>query len=193
MTHRNLIDLTGKKFGRLKVISILKERGNKNQIKWKCVCDCGNNHIVTGESLRAGKTKSCGCLKKEMKAHNYNNDRVDAILRIQYFHLGRRHNKKFKTKIISFNRFKELSFKKCKYCGLISSKIIEDRYCDMKSKKKISDTNISINGIDRVNSSLGYTKNNTVACCLYCNRAKMDMERNDFLEFIKRAYKYNFK
>lgn len=29
---------------------------------WKCKCDCGNYADVTGDSLRQGKTKSCGCL-----------------------------------------------------------------------------------------------------------------------------------
>ena len=63
--HKNTIDLTNKKFGKLLVVKELKSRGNKGQIKWECRCDCGNKHTVTGESLRSGKSKSCGCLKKE--------------------------------------------------------------------------------------------------------------------------------
>lgn len=53
------------KFGKLLVVKQLEERGNKGQIKYECVCDCGNTHKVTGESLRSGKSKSCGCLKRE--------------------------------------------------------------------------------------------------------------------------------
>ncbi|MHA1874707.1 MAG: hypothetical protein ACTSVB_11395 [Candidatus Heimdallarchaeaceae archaeon] len=31
---------------------------------WLCQCDCGNTKIVAGYLLRAGKVKSCGCLKR---------------------------------------------------------------------------------------------------------------------------------
>lgn len=59
----NVKDLTGKRFGRLTVISYIqkKERGSH----WLCKCDCGNEKIVPGEYLTRGKTKSCGCLRKE--------------------------------------------------------------------------------------------------------------------------------
>lgn len=58
-------DLTGKKFGRLYAQSIKgKTRDNKRYI-YHCVCDCGNECDVLGELLSSGKTKSCGCLRKE--------------------------------------------------------------------------------------------------------------------------------
>ncbi|WP_049041837.1 hypothetical protein [Clostridium sporogenes] len=58
------IDLTGKKFERL---TVLERAGiSKNgHITWKCKCDCGNETIVDGSSLRGGNTKSCGCLAIE--------------------------------------------------------------------------------------------------------------------------------
>ena len=58
-----LIDLTGKKFGRLTVIKKLDKRGN--EWYWYCRCDCGNFCESRGVSLRSGTKKSCGCLKKE--------------------------------------------------------------------------------------------------------------------------------
>lgn len=57
------IDLTGKKIGRLTPIKRTRKQGN--EWYWECQCDCGNLCEVRGVSLRAGKTKSCGCLKKE--------------------------------------------------------------------------------------------------------------------------------
>ena len=48
-------DIINKKFGRLLVVKQLMERGNRGQIKYECLCDCGNKHIVTGESLRSAK------------------------------------------------------------------------------------------------------------------------------------------
>lgn len=63
------IDLTGQKFGRLTVIA--KEgsreyRPGKCRIYWRCKCGCGNECSAHTTDLRAGKVKSCGCLKKEI-------------------------------------------------------------------------------------------------------------------------------
>ena len=57
------IDLTGKRFERLVVVSRLYKKGN--EWYWLCQCDCGNTKEVRGVSLREGKTRSCGCLKQE--------------------------------------------------------------------------------------------------------------------------------
>jgi len=62
------IDLTGQKFGRLTVIE--KASIKNKQILWKCLCDCGNEKIVLGNSLKKGLTKSCGCIGKEGKFQN---------------------------------------------------------------------------------------------------------------------------
>lgn len=61
-----IIDLTEKRFGKLTVIK------KHNQDKWGgwnwlCMCDCGNETVVSGGHLRGLKTKSCGCSRKETK------------------------------------------------------------------------------------------------------------------------------
>lgn len=59
------IDLIGKIFNRLEVISLAFKKSNK--LYWKCVCSCGNGHIARGDSLRDGSIQSCGCYSKEMR------------------------------------------------------------------------------------------------------------------------------
>lgn len=57
------IDLVGKKFSRLTVIS---RAGNKGKhARWNCKCDCGNEVVVHGGNIRRGHTRSCGCLHSE--------------------------------------------------------------------------------------------------------------------------------
>ena len=56
------IDLTGKTFGRLTVISRVVDKNSK-ATKWLCRCECGNECVVHAGSLRGGHTKSCGCLR----------------------------------------------------------------------------------------------------------------------------------
>jgi len=57
--------IIGKRFGRLVVVDFVEMRGRRISY-WKCRCDCGNEKIVSRNSLRNGKTRSCGCLRREM-------------------------------------------------------------------------------------------------------------------------------
>ena len=59
------IDLTGQRFGRL-IVLCEDGRTNGSMVKWKCQCDCGDIVSVSGNDLRSGKTKSCGCLCREI-------------------------------------------------------------------------------------------------------------------------------
>ena len=57
-------DLTGKTFGKLKVIKCLGKI--KNKIRYLCKCECGNEKSVAYAELVNGHTKSCGCLHKQI-------------------------------------------------------------------------------------------------------------------------------
>ena len=59
-----LIDHVGDVFGRLTVISRTSNERN-GQARWHCKCSCGGTLEVCGDRLRLGKTRSCGCLRKE--------------------------------------------------------------------------------------------------------------------------------
>ncbi len=57
-----IIDLSGKRFGKLVAIDIAVHEKGKH-IKWNCICDCGNKIIANGVYLRNGKKTHCGCEK----------------------------------------------------------------------------------------------------------------------------------
>ena len=64
---RSRKDLTGKVFGRLRVISWACNRWvGRRRSFWKCVCECGKTAYIRVGDLNGGKTKSCGCLKQEV-------------------------------------------------------------------------------------------------------------------------------
>ena len=56
------LEKIGKKFGRL---TIIKKDPLKNN-SYFCKCECGNIKSVSYKQLLSGKTKSCGCFKKEV-------------------------------------------------------------------------------------------------------------------------------
>src|SRR6266851_517265 len=58
------IDITGKTYGRLTVLSFYGI-SRWEQALWMCLCSCGRKLTVAGYSLRNGHTASCGCLQKE--------------------------------------------------------------------------------------------------------------------------------
>jgi len=66
-------DLTGRRFGNLTVIErsddYIQPNGRR-RARWLCLCDCGNTKTIIGESLRGGKTLSCGCLQKKRAAES---------------------------------------------------------------------------------------------------------------------------
>lgn len=62
-----LVDLTGKRIGRLTVISRAFNDSN-GKPAWNCVCDCGTECVKSSSALIGGFTKSCGCWRKEYSA-----------------------------------------------------------------------------------------------------------------------------
>lgn len=60
-----LIDITGKRFGR---IIAIKHLG----YGWfKCHCDCGNKKRIHGSWLRRGRVVSCKCFQTEVRDDNF--------------------------------------------------------------------------------------------------------------------------
>ena len=56
------LSLIGCRFGRLIVLSEDDHVNGNGEVLWNCKCDCGVSAIVSGVSLKRGKTKSCGCI-----------------------------------------------------------------------------------------------------------------------------------
>lgn len=80
-----IVDLTGQRFGRLTVICEAGRAKNGSK-KWRCLCDCGNEHFVTTGNLTNGSTNSCGCYRKEYVSdknyvHGKSHTRLNSIWR----------------------------------------------------------------------------------------------------------------
>lgn len=60
--HWRVINLCGKVFSKLRVVSFAFKRGHV--YLWNCVCECGTTSVVRGCNLKSGAVKSCGCLAR---------------------------------------------------------------------------------------------------------------------------------
>ena len=83
-----IVDLTGKRFGKLVVIkrngTLIRKNGNKKAL-WLCKCDCGNEVNRTTENLRKNNNdnNSCGCLKNKDKVIDITNKRFGKLIAIK--------------------------------------------------------------------------------------------------------------
>jgi len=65
--HFSTKDISGQRFGKLKVISVTKRRDRSGRVYWRCKCDCGQIKEIAGSHLRSGHTYSCGCSKHQLR------------------------------------------------------------------------------------------------------------------------------
>lgn len=183
---RKYHDLNHKKFGRLSVIERSLVKNKKGEFFWKCECQCGKEKLLLANNLLRGKTNSCGCLRKEMSFLKYK-DREEFLWQEVYRRgiVRRAKDDNFELDI-DFDFFKSISVQPCYYCQVPFSHCKKDIY--KQYNKIISDTVIYYNGIDRVDSSKGYLKNNVVPCCNHCNTAKNSFTQEEFKNHIKKIY-----
>lgn len=187
-------DFTGEKFGKLTAIEPTDKMYDR-LVVWRFACDCGAIverpaavlATIARQRQRAGKpfVPSCGgrnCsplfLEGNQAAFNrvYLNYKKDAARRGLPFELTE-------------YDVRELITAPCRYCG---QQPMQVAYPSRNAPTPDGDILLR-NGIDRIESAIGYVRSNVVACCKHCNRAKSDMPSDEFLQWIARVYHYNFQ
>lgn len=176
MPKNNKLDLvTGAKYGRLEIIS-LSHQDKRWRKHYLCICECGNKKTIQGSLLTSGNTKSCGCLSKDArKKFILPNDKavINQII-LQYKRHAKNRGINFE---LQYETVEKLVRGSCYYCGVIGG--------NLKKTKNLKE-GFRHNGIDRVDSSKGYTEENVVSCCGTCNIAKRDMSLDEFIGLAKR-------
>lgn len=150
---------------------------------WNCICDCGNTGTIFGPALTQNKSKSCGCNWKNFIPWNKQSD-GDASFNMIYKSYRSRANKKDRDFELTEDEFKKLMFDNCYYCASPPNNIR-----NYKRKGVI----FKYNGIDRIDSNLGYILDNCVTCCSKCNYMKQDLQLDDFFNQIQLIYNLHLK
>ena len=65
MGGRSKIDVTGQRFTKLLVLRFKEGQTDKRHQKYVCLCDCGNEVLISSTDLRLRGRQSCGCWGKE--------------------------------------------------------------------------------------------------------------------------------
>lgn len=187
-------DLTGMIFGRLTILEMTPERKHKCVV-WKCKCICGNIKYVQSTLLVSKGVQSCGCLPKErmraigkqygaINGSNYEGKPLGIAARNEVYRNYKQHAK---TRNLVFDLdmqiFERLTSLNCHYCN------IEPYQYGGKHARMYNGVYV-YNGIDRMDSSIGYIESNCVSCCGTCNRAKLAMGYDEFRLWIERVYNH---
>jgi len=85
---------------------------------------------------------------------------------------------------ITREEFRAISQTPCEYCGATDNS-------HNPRGKRANGKHVG-NGMDRVDNTRGYTHDNVVPCCSFCNYAKRDHDVEKFRAWIKKAYEHQF-
>jgi hypothetical protein len=175
-------DLAGQRFGRWQVVQ-RASTSKTGQVIWACVCDCGTEKLVKSNDLVSTRSKSCGCLRREINSKPPGESGFN-----QYCNSLKQAAKSRGLCVeLSDSEIKALTKKPCFYCGKLPS---QESYGACKTEINEKHSRYVYNGIDRADSDLGYTWENCVACCGDCNKAKMALSMEEFAELIERIWKH---
>lgn len=184
------INLTiNQKYGRLTVLKCLNVIDRRNRILWQFRCNCGNICEKAASDVIRKRIQSCGCLGDETKKqagqrsihYNTKPNKEGAYNKLygNYKRAALKRNYKWN---ISKEFFKKLLNNNCYYCN--NTPISEYSNSEIKT----DENTLRYNGIDRKDNSMGYLEENCVSCCFWCNRMKMNLSYNDFINNIKKIY-----
>lgn len=59
------LNLARKRFGNIFVLHEDTKNHSQDDSFWVCLCICGNETTIRGTDIKNGRTKSCGCLRRE--------------------------------------------------------------------------------------------------------------------------------
>lgn len=151
-----------------------------NKPIWRMLCECGKETVGV---LR--DKKSCGCLQKEITRENNIKKRLNSG-EANFNRLYKSYQRSAKNKNRDFNltkeQFKNLINKNCHYCDRPPSS--EGMF------NEFSFGAFKYNGIDRINSSMGYILENCVSCCSMCNLGKRKLTQQDFFNWVCKVSKH---
>ncbi len=175
----------------LTIVEVLPQGKSGQHTKYKVRCSLCSN-VSTKTLPTINKSVSCGCEKNNSslwkhvgaKVRTWQLEDGEAAFNNLYTSYKNRAIKSNKEFSLTKDLFRKLTKSVCYYCGEQPNQVI-------KGLGKTSG-NYVYNGLDRVDSSKGYSEDNIVPCCKTCNFMKLDHSKGEFLKHIEKIYKYKY-
>lgn len=207
-THRNYLLIKCRKCGYTKVISV-NNINRKNKYEYKC----------QGCQLQSYIGNIYGCYKVISYDHSEDKNISGKrhFYKVRCIHCGREYIKELNTAqwkkykncskcgIVNDDPVINMMYQDYKYRAEVSKNILWNlspqqflylvkqpcHYCGtLPSTRTKGEYQSEVNGIDRIDSSQGYSIDNCVPCCTMCNYMKLDYSKNEFLYHVEKIYKH---
>ena len=168
-------ELAGTRFGRLTVIGDYQAGTTVGAKRIgpsiMCRCDCGTEKRVNVDNLRSYKTTSCGCFRSENSSKMWKElGKIGGRKRRKYPPVESSARDLFQKYMkrnpgdLQFEEFVKLTQLPCYYCGASPYQIyLNKNATDNEGGKFI------YNGLDRIDNTRGYDKENIITSCGVCN------------------------
>ena len=162
---------------------INRPSGKKRAVLCKCIC--GTIKLIELKRVTSKndkeKTKTCGCgslylgqSRNSVRGSHPNKFNWDLFR--SYKSGANKRNLKFE---LTEEQFIELINQNCYYCG------------NPPNNRFRNGIEFNLNGIDRLDSLIGYTLDNCIPSCRICNNMKWEYPKDDFLNQVKLIIEHN--
>lgn len=144
---------------------------------FKVQCKCGKEALLTRQALISNQTGCRSCWAETQRTAN-----EESLHKLAYQKHCQLADKRGLENKLDFPSWYGLVTSPCHYCGESDSNTVVHRNKHVQWKR---------NGVDRVDSKVGYLPQNCVPCCCHCNYAKRTQSPDEYiLRCIKIAEKH---
>ena len=175
-------DQTGEKYGRLTILQdYLPDHDERTVL---CQCECGEKRKFLLNTLRSGKSVSCGCYRSEcakllgLSKRKQGKSKYEQRQFTLYRRGAERRGLDF---TLTLAEFTEITSKPCFYCGQAPSPFLHYR--------RGNEIPPNFSGVDRADNTKGYHLDNCVPCCKACNLMKGSLPRETFMGKIEAIWR----
>jgi len=168
----------GMRFGNYTILKFHSKSDTRKLGMWESKCDCGNIVFKRTAAFTTEKTIKCQrCSNKENTQTNIKPNKQSCKNKI-CAHTRNAARCRGLVFELTDAEILHLTSLPCFYCDSPHSNLTRTKRGDC----------IQHNGLDRVDNNKGYTIDNVVPCCRYCNFAKMDTDLKEWIFRIERIY-----
>lgn len=162
-----------------KILSEFEDDLVIRKTKYNCKCHCGKDFILSKLQLKSIinhrkklQCKNCHYYDKSLYIEEELKEKQLKAYLLEYKHGAIRRGLDFK---LSDEEFKVLVYKNCYYCNQ-----------SPKLSKRYNRRYLVVSGIDRIDSTKGYSIDNCTPCCSTCNKMKMVLSHDNFIKQCKK-------